>query len=484
MDQSFFTVAQLAQLLTQKKASSQEIVHLFIQRCKKYNPELGALLEVFDDVASPPKEYATPLSGIPGVVKDNIAQLGRHLTCASRILENYVAPYDATVIAKLKQAGVPLIGRANMDEFAMGSSNETSAFYPARNPWNTQYVPGGSSGGSAVAVAAGLCAWSLGSETGGSVRQPAAFCGITGLKPTYGRISRYGLVAYGSSLDQIGIFTRTAYDAAMVLEVIAGTDEHDPTTIQQQKNTYISALEEKLPAGIRLGVVRHALAEQGMNTQVSESIQGAIKELESLGAQILDVELSSFEYAAAAYFILSRAEAASNLARFDGVRYGQRASNVATLDQMYKQTRHDGFGKEVRARIMVGNYVLSAGHADQFYQKAVSVRRWIAAELDAVFQKVDAIVMPVSPDTAFKLGAFDGNKLKMDLQDYFTCPANLAGVPALSLPCGFVDGPDGALPVGFQLLAPMGKEDRLLQIGHSYQMATDWHLKTPIRDFS
>lgn len=472
----FATIAELKQQLEAKKISAQEILTYYINRFKTYDNQVKSALEIFEqDSIEQTSSAIGPLTGIPGIIKDNIAQNNRLLTCASRILANFNCPYDATAIVRLKQAGAPLLGRANMDEFAMGSSTETSAFFKTRNPWNLDYVPGGSSGGSAAAVAAGLVPWALGSETGGSVRQPAAFCGIVGFKPTYGLISRYGLVAYGSSLDQIGIFAHTVHDAAFICSVIAGHDASDSTSLNIEKKDYTRTLDGKLPENIRIGVVKGALYAQGMDQEVVAAIEQVIAHYQSRGAKISYVDLPSFDYVTAAYFIISRAEAASNLARFDGIRYGMRAA-AKNLKELYSHTRHDGFGDEVRARIMLGNYVLSAGHADEFYNNAKKVQRIIRAEMVKTFKDVDLLIMPTHPAPAFKIGAFDTNKLQMDLQDYFTCPINLSGNPAISIPCGMSKQ---GLPIGVQLVVPHAAEELLFKAAHAYQMQTDWHAQHP-----
>jgi aspartyl-tRNA(Asn)/glutamyl-tRNA(Gln) amidotransferase subunit A len=392
------------------------------------------------------------------------------------VLENFIATYDATAITRLKKAGALLIGRANMDEFAMGSSTETSAFQKTHNPWDLSRVPGGSSGGSAAAVAAGLVPWALGSETGGSVNQPSALCGIVGLKPTYGLISRYGLVAYGSSIDQIGVMARTVYDNARVLSVIAGKDTRDASMQQIEKKDYTQKLDGILPKNLRIGVVDNALHAEGVESEIVNAIETALKVFEKNGALIKHMQLPTLDYAAATYFILSRAEAASNLARFDGVRYGLRNKKAPTLSKMYYNTRHDGFGEEVRARILVGNYVLSAGHAGQFYNNAQKVQRLISHDFAQAFADVDVLIMPTHPAPAFKFGAFADNKLQLDLQDYFTCAVNLAGITSLALPCGISSS---NLPIGLQVVGPRLSEELLYQIGHAYQQETDWHTKTP-----
>ncbi len=417
-----------------------------------------------------------PLAGIPGLIKDNICQQGRTVSCASKMLENFRSTYDATAITRLKHAGAPLIGRANMDEFAMGSSTETSAYKKTANPWNIERVPGGSSGGSIAAVAAGLVPWALGSETGGSVRQPAALCGVVGLKPTYGLISRYGLVAYASSLDQIGIATRSVEDTAIILTTIAGNDPHDSSSLAVKAYDYTKNLDQKMKPGLKIGIVTNALHADGIDREVSQKIDEAIKTLEKLGVTIEQVSLPTMDYGAAIYFIISRAEAASNLARFDGVRYGLRDKNASTLLKMYELTRQKGFGTEVKKRIMIGNYVLSVGHAGEFYLNALKAQQAMRAEFADTFKNVDLLLMPTSPIPAFKFGAFDDNKLQLDLQDYFTCPANIAGIPALSIPCGFSSD---KLPIGFQLVGPHLSEELLLQTAYAYEQATEWHKMHP-----
>lgn len=471
---AFATIKDLRQAIEKKQISSAEVTSFFIERSKKYDSSLHALLEVFDTTSYQPEQNKL-LSGIPGIIKDNICIKDQIASCASRMLQNYRAPYDATAIARLKAAGAPLIARANMDEFAMGSSTETSAFGTTQNPWNLSCVPGGSSGGSAVAVAAGLAPWSLGSETGGSVRHPAALCGIVGLKPTYGLISRYGLIAYASSLDQIGIMAHTAYDVATILSVIAGHDDNDSSSLSVMPTDYTANLEN-MPRGLRIGIVDNALYADGIDPEIVSSLEESVKVFEQLGAHISHVTLPILDYSAAAYFIISRAEAASNLARFDGIKYGVRAQDVGSLSSLYGNSRHDGFGDEVRKRIMVGNYVLSAGHAGQFYENARRVIRLMRQAIVDTFKNVDILLTPTHPVPAFPLGAYNLDKLQMDLQDYFTCPANLVGVPAISVPCGFTKN---KLPIGMQLVAPHLREDLLLQAAHAYQQKTAWHTMHP-----
>ncbi len=477
----FASIKTVREKLEKKEFSAQELVSYYSHLFAQYDPVIGSALEIFDQESVLAKgSNAGPLNGVPGLIKDNICQQGRSASCASKMLASYVAPYDATLITKLKNAGALLLGRANMDEFAMGSSTETSAFKKTVNPWNRDCVPGGSSGGSAAAVAAGFVPWSLGSETGGSVRQPAALCGIVGSKPTYGRVSRYGMIAYGSSLDQVGVFTRTVYDNALVLSVMAGLDKRDSTTLADTHTDYTKELTGKIRPGMVIGVVENALENEGIDSEVSSALAAALKVFEKLGATIKRIRLNTMDYAAAVYFIVSRAEAASNLARFDGVRYGYRAPGVESLDELYNKSRHDGFGPEVRRRILIGNYVISAGHADKYYAQACMVRNMMREELLQAYKEVDLLFMPVSPSGAFKFGAFADNALQMDLRDYFTAGANLSGMPAVAGPCGFTSS---NLPIGFQLMGPDLSEGLIFQTAHAYEQQTEWHTKHP-QDFS
>ncbi len=474
---AFATIQELQVKLANKEISHQELLQYYIDRFKKYDDELNAAYEVFDKESILQASVQQGiLNGIPGLIKDNISQKDRALTCGSKILQGFRATYDATAIARLKKEGALLVGRANMDEFAMGSSGETSAYTKAKNPWDTSRVPGGSSSGSAAAVAAGLVPWSLGTSTGGSVRQPAAFCGIVGFKPTYGLISRYGLVAYGSSLDQIGIFSRSVHDNALVLSAMAGNDPSDSSTLAVDKKDYTQALNGKLPSGLRIGIVENALYAEGMDPQIVTAIEDAIKVFEKLGATTKRITLKTLDYSAATYFIISRAEAASNLARFDGVRYGFRNKQAKTLQQMYFTTRQEGFGSEVKARILVGNYVLSAGYADAYYEKAKLVRDMMRKEFIDAYKDFDLLIMPTAPCVAFKFGAFDTDKLQMDLQDYFTCAANLTGAPAISIPCGMSQE---NLPIGLQLYGPHLSEELIFKVAHAYEQQTPWHTMHP-----
>ncbi len=473
---AFASIRELKAQLSAKELSSAELLELLLKRFKQYDPELGSALEVFDkDSILKGMSSQGILHGIPGILKDNIAQKDRALTCASKILKGFVATYDATATARLKQEGALLIGRANQDEFAMGSSTETSAYQKTKNPWNHARVPGGSSGGSVAAVAAGLVPWALGSETGGSVRQPAALCGIVGSKPTYGLVSRYGLVAYGSSLDQIGVATRTVYDNALVLSAIAGHDPKDSTSLNIKPTDYTKDLNGSIRPGLRIGVIDNAMKAEGFDPHVLQAVEDAIKVFEKLGAHVTRIKVPTMDYSAAVYFIISRAEAASNLARFDGVRYGAR-SKAQTLAELYARSRNDGFGTEVKSRILIGNYVLSVGHADEYYNNARMVRDMMRYEFIQAYKEVDLMLLPTSPIPAFKFGAFDVDKLQMDLQDYFTCPMSLTGMPAISIPCGFT--PDN-LPIGLQLAGPHLAESLIFQTAHAYEQQTDWHTRHP-----
>jgi aspartyl-tRNA(Asn)/glutamyl-tRNA(Gln) amidotransferase subunit A len=477
MELGFSTIASLKKKLAAKEISPAELLAYTIKRFEQHDGKIRSALEIFDaeSILKASGDKGT-LAGIPGLIKDNICQKGRIASAGSKILEKYRAPYDATVVAKLKAEGALLIGRANQDEFGMGGSNENSAYFPTHNPWDTTRVPGGSGGGSAAAVAAGLVPFALGTETGGSVRQPAAFCGGVGMKTTYNIMSRYGVIAYGSSLDQVGINTRTVHDNAMVLSTMAGHDPKDSTSLKVAAKDYTQGLTGKLRSGLKIGVIQNAINAEGMDGEVRASLDAAVAQFEKLGATIKPITIPSFDYSAAVYFIVSRAEAASNLARFDGVKYGFRAKGAANLKDMYFQTRGQGFGAEVRRRILIGNYVLSAGHAAEFYGKACKVRELMRYELNQAFADVDLLFLPTSAAPAFKFGAFDENRLQMDLQDYFTAPASLTKLPALAVPCGFTAS---KLPIGFQLMGPELSEELLYQAAHAYEVATPWHTMHP-----
>lgn len=417
-----------------------------------------------------------PLTGMPLAIKDNICTEGVPTTCSSRMLQNFVPPYDATVVTRLREQDYILLGKTNLDEFAMGSSTENSAFGPSRNPWNLHCVPGGSSGGSAAAVAADECVAALGSDTGGSIRQPAAFCGVVGLKPTYGRVSRYGLVAFASSLDQIGPITKDVRDAAFLLGAIAGHDPLDSTSAEIPVPDYLKALAKRDLKKLRIGVPREFFAE-GLDPDVEQAVKTAIGELKALGSEIKDIRLPRTDAAVAVYYVLATAEASSNLARFDGVKFGLRAPDTKDLLDLYMKTRQEGFGTEVKRRIMLGTYVLSAGYYDAYYGKAQAVRTLVCQDFEAAFNEVDLIVTPATPTPAFKLGEKSEDPLQMYLSDIFTISVNLAGLPAIALPCGFSRG---GLPIGMQLIGRAFEEETMLRAAHAYEQSTQWHLKKPV----
>lgn len=474
---SFASIKTLRTLLDTGKISTSDLLNHSIERFKKYDQKIGSALEIFEEKSIIAESSAQgPLAGIPGLVKDNICQKNRITSCASKILQRYRAPYNATAIERLDQAGALRIGRANCDEFAMGSSTELSAYQLTRNPWDLERVPGGSSGGSIAAVAAGFVPWSLGSETGGSVRQPAALCGIVGMKPTYGLVSRYGLVAYASSLDQIGPATRYVYDNALILSIIAGKDSNDATSRQAPTTDYTRNLTGKLKEGFVLGVIENEFESEGFNSEVRAGLEEAIKQFERLGATIKRIKMPVMDHAASVYFMVSRAEAASNLARFDGVRYGTRCTNPTSLEDLYIRSRSEGFGTEVKARILVGMYVLSAGHANEYYKAAKKVQALMRHEYDKALKDVDLLFSPVSPTPAFKIGEFKDNSLALDLQDYFTASNNLTGTPALAVPCGFTQS---GLPMGFQLMGPEFSEAEIYKAAYAYEQSTPWHTMHP-----
>ena len=474
------TIHALHNLLARKEVSAAEVVTAFLTRIAELDPKLNCYLTSLADSAlaqarqldQGPADFAhSPLMGIPLAIKDVLCLRGVRTTCASRILEGFVPPYDGTVLERLKQAGAVFLGKTNMDEFAMGSSTENSAFQITRNPWDLDRVPGGSSGGSAAAVAADLCAGSLGTDTGGSIRQPASFCGVVGLKPTYGRVSRYGLVAFASSLDQIGPLTKDVEDAALLLQAIAGHDPRDSTSVEQPVPDYRAALSEPIK-GLRLGIPKEYFVA-GMHSEVASAVQAAVQTCRELGAEIREVSLPHTEYGVAAYYIIAPAEASSNLARYDGVKYGYRVPEARELLTMYRQSRSQGFGSEVKRRIMLGTYVLSAGYYDAYYRKASQVRTLIREDFLKVFRQVDALLAPVAPVPAFKVGEKADDPLEMYLNDVLTLPASLAGVPGLSVPCGF--SRDG-LPIGLQILGPHFREELILRIGYQFEQATP-HLR-------
>ena len=419
------------------------------------------------------------LAGVPIAIKDNICTRAGHTTCGSRILKHYRSPFDATVIERIEAAGGVIVGKTNLDEFAMGSSTENSGFGPTRNPWNTECVPGGSSGGSAAAVAAGLASLALGSDTGGSVRQPAALCGIVGLKPSYGRVSRYGLVAYGSSLDQIGPFARDVMDAALLLQVISGRDASDSTSVSRPVEDFPAALADETVSTfghtLRIGLPREFFAE-GLDAEVRAAVEAALDVYRSRGARVVEVGLPHAVYSVAVYYLVATAEASSNLARYDGVHYGHRAADTGNILDLYSRSREQGFGPEVKRRIMLGTFALSAGYADQYYLRALKVRRLIHRDFEAAFQQADVLLCPTSPTAAFRFGEKTADPLQMYLADIYTIAANLAGVPAVSIPCGQTRG---GLPIGMQIMAPAFEESRMLQAARLFERETDWHLRRP-----
>lgn len=468
-------ISGIRELLVTGEACVSEVVQGFIDRIETLNPSLNAFITVLSEAGlAEAKRYdhgdkdlkTSPLAGIPLAVKDVLCVNGIRTTCGSRILENYEPPFDATVIDKLKQAGAILLGKTNMDEFAMGSSNENSAYGPVHNPWNLDHVPGGSSGGSAAAVAADLCAAALGTDTGGSIRQPASFCGVVGLKPTYGRVSRFGLVAFASSLDQIGPITKTVKDAAILLEAVAGHDPSDSTSVNRPVPCYPDYLDQPIE-GLKLGIAKEYMID-GIDPEVRQAVDRAVLTCRSLGAEIVEVSLPHTEYGIAAYYIIAPAEASSNLARYDGVKYGFRSPDSKDLLDMYRRSRSTGFGAEVKRRIMLGTYSLSAGYYDAYYRKASQVRTLIRNDFLQAFQSCDAILAPVAPHPAFSIGEKAGDPLQMYLSDVFTLPASLAGIPGISVPCGVSSA---GLPIGLQILGSHFHEEKILQVAHQFEQA-------------
>lgn len=474
---SFLTIKALRAALTKKEITPQESIKFFSARLQKYNPSLNAAIELFEPTELPESTSVNQkLLGIPGLIKDNISQKNRITSCGSKILSNYHAPYDATITKRLKTAGATILGRTNMDEFAMGSSGEFSAFGATCNPWSIDRSPGGSSSGSAAAVAAGLVPWAIGTETGGSVRQPASFCGLVGLYPTYGLFSRYGLVAFASSTDQAGPLTRTVYDNAYIASILSGHDAHDSTSIPKPSQDFTKYLTGDLPENITIGVLEEALDGEGIHPAVRSRFEEALKHLRSLGATIKPISLPDLKYGISVYFVLSRAEAASNLARYDGTLYGMRARDVKDLQDMYRKTRGEGFGAEVKRRILMGNYVLSASYKDAFYTKAMQVRALINRELENAFKEVDLLVSPTTPSLPFRLGVESQDPLAMYLADYFTVPNCVTGMPAISIPCGLSGE---GLPIGFQFIGPRLSEPLLYQTAYAYEQSTDFHKLIP-----
>jgi aspartyl-tRNA(Asn)/glutamyl-tRNA(Gln) amidotransferase subunit A len=484
MDWHQKNISEAAELLKNRTCSSVELVSHLISIIRARDVKIRAFLTLDEEYALEQAKHADELRqqgrdgallGVPIAVKDVLNVTGQPCTCASRILAGYVSPYDATAIGRLREAGAVFLGRTNTDEFAMGSTTENSAYQTTRNPWNLDCVPGGSSGGSGAAVAADETIAALGTDTGGSVRLPASFCGCAGLKPTYGRVSRYGLTAFASSLDQIGPLTKCVRDAAIMLKVMAGHDAHDSTSAAQPVPDF-AALTDRDMKGLKLGLPREYFID-GMDREVENIVHQAVKQCEKLGATIVEVSLPMTSHAIAVYYIIACAEASSNLARFDGVRYGFRVRNTAEPYEMYCLTREQGFGAEVKRRIILGTYVLSSGYYDAYYLRAQKVRALIRCDFERVFKDCHALLAPVSPTAAFKIGEKIQNPLQMYLGDIFTVPSSLAGICALSLPCGFTAD---RLPVGLQVLGPPFREDLILRIGHAYEQSTPWHLQKPV----
>ena len=477
---------QLRGKIVSGKISSLEVTKAVFQRIDKLEPVIGAYISTYPDraletAADIDRRIAAgqsmgQLAGVPVAIKDNMCTTFGATTCASKILENFHAPYNATVVEKLLAADAVIVGKANMDEFAMGSSTENSGLKQTVNPWDTSRVPGGSSGGPAAAVAGRLCFAALGSDTGGSIRQPASFCGVVGLKPTYGRVSRFGLVAYGSSLDQIGPITRTVADSALMMNVIAGHDPADSTSVDEAVGPvcdYLEKLDEPVE-NLKIAIVPEFAA--GADEQVQNALSEAIGLYKKLGAEIIEINMPHLDYAIAAYYVIATAEASSNLARYDGVHYGHRSQKAENYIEVYSKSRAEAFGKEVKRRIMLGTYALSSGYYDAYYLKALKVRNLIRADFANAFEKCDCIMMPVSPTTAFKIGEKTDDPLTMYLSDIYTIAANLAGVPGISIPCGF---DEKGLPIGLQILSPAFGEDKLLRIARMFENKTDWHKKKP-----
>ena len=477
----------LARALATKEISSRELTRLYLERIARHDPQLNAFITVDADRSLAQADAADALlargegrllTGIPLAHKDIFCTEGWLTSCGSRMLSNFVSPYDAAVIARCKAAGAVLLGKTNMDEFAMGSSNETSFYGPVKNPWDLRRVPGGSSGGSAAAVAARLAPAATGTDTGGSIRQPAALCNLTGLKPTYGVVSRYGMIAFASSLDQAGPLARSAADCALLLNVMAGFDERDSTSLDRPTEDYRRALDAVVDgqplAGLKIGLPAEFFGD-GCDPQVMRLVEAAIAEYRKLGAETVAVSLPSMELSVPAYYVIAPAEASSNLARFDGVRYGHRAPEYRDLNEMYSKSRAQGFGAEVKRRILIGTYVLSHGYYDAYYLQAQRIRRLIANDFANAFRQCDVIIGPTSPSTAFRLGEKAADPVQMYLSDIYTIAVNLAGLPGMSIPCGFADG----LPAGLQLIGNYFTEARLLDIAHRYQQVSDWHLAQP-----
>jgi aspartyl-tRNA(Asn)/glutamyl-tRNA(Gln) amidotransferase subunit A len=478
------TINEAHNLLKSREISSQELTKSVLDRVESVEPRVGAYITVAGETAMAQAELAdkaiaggniTHLTGIPLAIKDLICTKDLRTTCASKILENFVPPYDAFVIKKLKKAGAIIVGKVNMDEFAMGSSTEHSGIKLTNNPWDLAYIPGGSSGGSAAAVAADMCIGSLGSDTGGSIRQPASHCGVVGMKPTYGRVSRFGLVAFASSLDQIGPLTKDVTDCAVLLNAISGYDAGDSTSVPMDVPDYTTFLKKGLKR-VKIGIPKEYNALPGLDAEVSEAVKNAVKTIESLGAECVEVSLPHTEYAVAAYYVIAPSEASSNLARYDGVKYGLRDKGKNDLIEMYRSTRSMGFGSEVKRRIIIGTYCLSAGYYDAYYRKASQVRTLIIEDFKKAFKSCDVLLSPVAPTPAFKTGERTEDPLKMYLSDIFTLSANLAGIPGMSVPCGFSTQ---GLPIGLQIMGNHFNEEKMIKVAYNFEQATDFHNKKP-----
>jgi len=477
------TAHELHSLITNKEISSVELTEAVLARIDQVENKIQAYVTITKEEALKQaraadervkkNEKITPLTGIPIAIKDNMCTRGILTTCSSKILSNYIPPYDATVVSKIKDAGAVILGKTNMDEFAMGSSTENSGIHPTHNPWNTKTVPGGSSGGSAAAVATDEAVLATGSDTGGSIRQPASFCGVVGLKPTYGRVSRYGLVAFASSLDQIGPLTKDVTDAAILMNILAGHDPKDSTSVDLPVPDFRQALADNIKK-LRVGYIKELLGK-GVEKEVKDAVQKAMKKLEELGAELVEISMPTFEYAVATYYLIAPAEASSNLARYDAVKYGHRSQGSKDLLTMYYNTRREGFGSEVKRRIMLGTYALSAGYYDAYYLKALKVRTLIKKDFDKAFGKCDCLISPTSPTVAFKIGEKAADPLSMYLSDIATIPVNLAGLPAISIPCGM----RGGLPIGLQIIGKAFAEETVLRAAFTYEQNTDWHKQKP-----
>ena len=467
-----------------KSVSSVELTRAALDRISGLDARLGAFVSTFADRALARAKdvdagrISGALAGVPVAIKDNLCTTFGATTCSSRMLQDFHAPYDATVVRKLEGAGAVIVGKTNLDEFAMGSSTENSALKKTRNPWDPSRVPGGSSGGSAAAVAAGMALGALGSDTGGSIRQPAGMCGVVGLKPTYGRVSRFGLVAFASSLDQVGPLTRTVGDAALMLGVIAGHDARDSTSVPDAVPDYLAGIDRPVEK-LRVGIAKEFNLAEGVDPAVKSAVDGAVRQFQSLGAELVEVSLPHTEYGIAAYYVIAPCEASSNLARYDGVHFGHRTKEpVRDIVELFSRSRAEGFGEEVQRRIMIGTYALSSGYYDAYYVRALKVRRLIRQDFDAAFQKCDVILCPTSPTPAFLIGEKADDPLAMYLTDVFTVTANIAAIPGISLPCGFTKG-DKPLPIGLQLLGPAFGEEKLLRVARVYEAATEWHTRRP-----